>query len=53
MRLKQTVRDRETELTKLWWEFEDTLVDKKKLLEGDVDNWDIQSSLEQKIKKLE
>jgi len=28
-------------------------MDKKKLLEGDVNSWDIQSNLESKIKKLE
>lgn len=52
-RLKSQLRDKETELVKLTRDLEDALMDKKKLLEGDVNSRDIQSSLESKIKKLE
>lgn len=51
--LKQIIWDKETDYTKLTWDLEDALVDKKKLLESDVNTWDIISSLESKIKKLE
>ena len=51
--LKQIIWDKETDYTKLTWDLEDALNDKKKLLESDVNTWDIISSLESKIKKLE